>query len=547
MSELHGELNPEASTVLPAPSVRPTETRIGAVKTPRGALATVFFVASAVGAGVMLIIGIKSWRLGLPKPLAVFPILLCAMYLAALPFWLVQMRKGTEVVLRDGVIWTRCGRREKKLIVLSDVRELLLWRSDIPGLLGSGNNDPIDALVFLKARWDALPGRVHRSLRQAPTLVWRHCKCIPAGWVERSLTDLAHFLASEAQRATGDRLPIFVFSNEDEPTPIMDNVEIEDWRDVPSESLTTVRAGFNCVSCGYDLRGARRQDRCPECGTPISRTLEGCSLHAGEPEWLTRIGRGAGLAATAGLAASLMTALLFTLAAHAPQPIPAGYFPLRLAWMGLCLALVLVVVGGWFLTSPETPDHDQHTRKLRRFSRLIWVFPLAVALLLWLCGAPPRLLAMGGAAAALAPCGKLVLVAGALLGRGGLRKWSLWSFAGGRFATFIGFMIPFLIGNTYISGAIKKVVPAWAAGGAVVPAAAVPPPAVGGPRPIDRSLLLKGLIFFSGPVFLASMGAALWAPVLRLWYEIRLGSAELRPAAAGARAAPGAESRLGGS
>jgi predicted amidophosphoribosyltransferase len=38
----------------------------------------------------------------------------------------------------------------------------------------------------------------------------------------------------------------------------------------------TIESDVHCVGCGYQLRGLRNRERCPECGTPIrTSTLPG--------------------------------------------------------------------------------------------------------------------------------------------------------------------------------------------------------------------------------------------------------------------------------
>jgi len=60
---------------------------------------------------------------------------------------------------------------------------------------------------------------------------------------------------------------------------------------------TTVESARDllCVACGYNLRTLRRDQNCPECGTPVTRSMCGNLLSASDPHWLARICRGQAL------------------------------------------------------------------------------------------------------------------------------------------------------------------------------------------------------------------------------------------------------------
>ena len=60
-----------------------------------------------------------------------------------------------------------------------------------------------------------------------------------------------------------------------------------------------------CVGCGYDVRNLPVDGPCPECGTPIERSLGGLRLAAADPRWLARLTLGQSL-----VARGLYTALL---------------------------------------------------------------------------------------------------------------------------------------------------------------------------------------------------------------------------------------------
>jgi hypothetical protein len=50
-----------------------------------------------------------------------------------------------------------------------------------------------------------------------------------------------------------------------------------------------------CVHCGYNLRGLTRDKFCPECGTPIARSIFGNQLRYADPAWLEKLRFGTSL------------------------------------------------------------------------------------------------------------------------------------------------------------------------------------------------------------------------------------------------------------
>jgi hypothetical protein len=55
----------------------------------------------------------------------------------------------------------------------------------------------------------------------------------------------------------------------------------------PTPPLGVVVHSLPCIKCWYDLRTLSKRDRCPECGTPVSRTVR--SLFASDHRYLRRV------------------------------------------------------------------------------------------------------------------------------------------------------------------------------------------------------------------------------------------------------------------
>jgi hypothetical protein len=58
---------------------------------------------------------------------------------------------------------------------------------------------------------------------------------------------------------------------------------------------------LRCLACGYNLVGLPESGQCPECGTPIARSLRGNLFRYASPDYLRTLHRGATLALVASL------------------------------------------------------------------------------------------------------------------------------------------------------------------------------------------------------------------------------------------------------
>jgi hypothetical protein len=68
------------------------------------------------------------------------------------------------------------------------------------------------------------------------------------------------------------------------------------------QRVVPVCAQMYCTTCGYDLRGATPEGRCPECGAPVGRSRDGHLLGRASPNWLRSLRWGVWLGVVATLA-----------------------------------------------------------------------------------------------------------------------------------------------------------------------------------------------------------------------------------------------------
>ncbi len=62
--------------------------------------------------------------------------------------------------------------------------------------------------------------------------------------------------------------------------------------EVRFEQGSTINEDTACIGCGYYLRGLPYGSSCPECATPIARSLHGNLLRYADPSWLEQLRKG---------------------------------------------------------------------------------------------------------------------------------------------------------------------------------------------------------------------------------------------------------------
>ncbi len=127
---------------------------------------------------------------------------------------------------------------------------------------------------------------------------------------------------------------------------------------VPVQPLAT---DLPCARCGYNLRGLRTDHLCPECGTPIERSLQGNLLHFADPGWLDTLRLGVALKLWMVVIA-LVVGIGGTVAAA------VGLFVVQAAMSLVAGALGLWAI--WLITAPEpniaTNEDPMSLRRLLR-------------------------------------------------------------------------------------------------------------------------------------------------------------------------------------
>jgi hypothetical protein len=141
-----------------------------------------------------------------------------------------------------------------------------------------------------------------------------------------------------------------------------------------------------CRSCGYALRGLPLNGACPECGTPVAKSIYGDLLRFCDPRWIERLARGAQVLVaalvTAVGGAILMVVVMAALAAMLTGSTGAAPGP----WVFLAPVIVyglivgaLQVLGCWLLTSRD-PGSDESGKPINARVVARWCIVASAAL-----------------------------------------------------------------------------------------------------------------------------------------------------------------------
>lgn len=138
-----------------------------------------------------------------------------------------------------------------------------------------------------------------------------------------------------------------------------------------------------CRACGYNLRGLRVADRCPECNAPVEAAVKSDLLELADPRWLRRLESGTRttMAAVIVLCAGVVGVLLMR-----PDH-DQMHWPLLL----LAAVTLMATVGAWQITTPMPQEGllgwRLNARRLARFGLVAWVPAGAVTVLFVASGA----------------------------------------------------------------------------------------------------------------------------------------------------------------
>ncbi|MCC7409816.1 MAG: hypothetical protein IT442_17250 [Phycisphaeraceae bacterium] len=123
---------------------------------------------------------------------------------------------------------------------------------------------------------------------------------------------------------------------------------------IPLDPQGRLDADIACVHCGYNLRAADPAANCPECGTPLDRSLRPDILLLADPTWLKRVLSGLGWVrwGVFGIVSLSTFNLIWLLLRRATYD---RDFTLDV-WVNALLTMTnLILLVGWFRATTNSP------------------------------------------------------------------------------------------------------------------------------------------------------------------------------------------------
>ncbi len=124
---------------------------------------------------------------------------------------------------------------------------------------------------------------------------------------------------------------------------------------------------LSCKRCGYNLRGLREENLCPECGTPVGRSTTADLLRFADPNWMGRVAAGVNLLVWALLLGILLGCLSGISGLFIGSVLPQLFVTLGMLFVNL--------LGVWWITTPDPSgigeEQRRNPRKIVRFATII--------------------------------------------------------------------------------------------------------------------------------------------------------------------------------
>jgi hypothetical protein len=161
--------------------------------------------------------------------------------------------------------------------------------------------------------------------------------------------------------------------------------------DLCRDSAGMIAQDLICVRCGYNLRGISPEGVCPECGTPIGRSVRGNLLEFADPDWVERIS--GGMKWVVGAVGVRIACGVF--AGYATGPL--GLFGVTAAsadilfWIVRQASELVLVAGLWRATEADPGEPQAESMESRQIARYALAAAMLASLIVGLAGGSAEL------------------------------------------------------------------------------------------------------------------------------------------------------------
>ena len=147
--------------------------------------------------------------------------------------------------------------------------------------------------------------------------------------------------------------------------------------DAKPAKVRLVHSDLSCRECGYNLRGLRHEQTCPECGTDVEWSTHGHLLRYASVRWLRHLYRGTVLLIAAAVLTFFAT-FAITLNAFG---LTHGGLEHIMCLLFLHTTSALGIIGVWYITTVEPRVRaEENLHSSRRITRLLCI----ITALCWL-------------------------------------------------------------------------------------------------------------------------------------------------------------------
>lgn len=233
-----------------------------------------------------------------------------------------------------------------------------------------------------------MPGGITDKKRPALFQTKFKCHFLTTPTYHQPIEEVALVLADAVSKAQGgEPMPVTTHTHSGEPIvlarpPTLASTFARPASGPAPEDLAP--PGTECIQCGYDLRFAPRESRCPECGTEVRASLGGRTLNVANRTWVRLLALGSvamTIASVCGFPLLFMMRVALD-AAGTAAPLPDHIVIVTL----ICLAIAIpcLLLGTWLLTRPEpivrVAGDEPRSRIVARGLMLVPIALIAVGL-----------------------------------------------------------------------------------------------------------------------------------------------------------------------